>query len=215
MSSIKAIDLFSVFNTSDFFTDKPLPVLETVNKSDIKLLEMINLSKYNAYVAGGAALRWYQGLPAKSHDIDIWFESQIDMRLMSSEFSPRYSLRYSSDNAETFEITVDNNTYRVQLIKPKKQQTIQEIIESFDITVTQVATNGTHWWIGKNFAQDLKHRRLRFNKLSAISSKRLIKYWAYGFEPDSSTLQSIIDNPETIWNYENTTAGDDYDHVII
>jgi len=92
----------------------------------------------------------------------------------------------------------------VQLIKREFYETPESIIDDFDITVCQIATDGKRIWTSEHFARDVAHKRLRFNKLSAGSAKRLVKYWVYGYEPTELELNTIFAATTLNWS-----AGDD------
>lgn len=116
----------------------------------------------------------------------------------------------SSDRAETYEIYSDEDgPHKIQLIKTRYHEDINELVNSFDISVCQIATDGSRWYVGENFIQDLNDRRLRITQYNQHSLKRMIKYWAYGFTPDDETIQRVIDNSTTKWAYE-TSENEDY-----
>jgi hypothetical protein len=182
----------------------------TVHKNDEGLMNFLNISKYNAVVAGGAALRWYQNLPVESHDVDIWFTCEEDFNTMDEYLKMNSTIRYSSQYANTYDVHEKSASWTVQLIKPKKQLSPAELVKTFDISISQVATDGNRWFIGSHFIEDLKNRRLRILNPQPKSVKRLVKYLIYGFVPDDDQLLAVINDPTTIWNYETINL-EDYD----
>lgn len=184
--------------------------------NDNKLLELINIKKYNAVVAGGAAMRWYQGNSVGAHDVDVFFPDEGSFGEMFNDFGKKnYPQTFSSDQAVTYNIYVDDTEYKVQLIKIRyfgNMDNIQELLKSFDITVTKVATDGNNWYLGDDFATDLKNKVLRFTHYTPKTLRRLIKYWAYGFQPDSSTITSITNDKSVTWVYENSI--EDYGNEV-
>ena len=42
------------------------------------------------------------------------------------------------------------------------------------------------------------------NNFKPSSLKRLIKYWTYGYTPSDELLQSLIDNGEIEWIFDNS-----------
>lgn len=119
----------------------------------------------------------------------------------------------SSDRAETYEVIFDgcDSPYKIQLIKTRYTTDIMDLINSFDISVSQVATDGQRWYVGEHFIQDLKDRRLRIKEYNQHSLKRMLKYWSYGFMPTDDTIQHVIDNPGTTWYYEDSSSEDYHD----
>ncbi len=187
------------------------PRSSLVHAEDYKIYEFLNIEKYNAIIAGGCALSWYQHQPVGLKDIDLWFDTQDHLNEMS-RFLSDYSFNrraFQSANAETWECTADNNkTYRIQLIKNYFYTDIHEVINNFDISVCQIATDGNTWYHSDQFCADLKEKRLRFVKNTPGSLKRLIKYWGYGFQPDDNTLHMIINNSQIKWDFSEETDGD-------
>lgn len=112
----------------------------------------------------------------------------------NTENAVTYTLGVASKNGD---IDEDFPIWKVQLIKRKFYDTVQEVIDDFDITVCQIALDEFVKPVtGKLFAEDVAAKRLRFNRLSPGSAKRLIKYWTYGYTPSDEVLQSVIDHPD-------------------
>jgi len=184
------------------------------------LKSMVHSSKQSKWwIAGGTALNWYQGKPCDS-DVDIFFRSQQGMQRMFDNlckqnqlqniwqnFSPTsYSIynTTATENAFTFKVECSHRSWDVQLIKREYFETAEAVIDDFDITVSQIATDGSYTTVGKWFARDVRNRRLRFHKISKGSAKRLVKYWCYGYEPTDQEIKQITSMPKLIWE-----AGED------
>ena len=118
--------------------------------------------------------------------------------------------RHQSDNAITYTVTISGASHplwKVQLIKRRFYKTIEEVIDDFDISVCQIATDSYNKVVtSKHFAEDFAARRLRFVSTTPSSAKRLIKYWTYGFTPTDEDIQSVIDCPDL----DITRREDDY-----
>lgn len=107
--------------------------------------------------------------------------------------------KHSTNNAITYTVSIDKDhpTWKIQLIKRNYYNTVKDVIDDFDITVCQIALdNIVEPVVGPQFAEDVAAKRLRFNKVTPGSAKRLIKYWTYGYIPSDNTLQLVIDYPE-------------------
>lgn len=188
----------------------------TVHSDDKVIFNFLNPTKYKAIIAGGCALAWYQNQPVGKRDIDIWFPNETHFNKLSNWLLSHSFCRktYDTKDAETWEVrNSSTNQYRVQLIKNRFYKDQKDILDAFDITVCQIATDGNTWWHSDQFCQDLKDRRLRLTKTHPSSVKRLIKYWTYGYQPDDTALQMIIDNPETTWDFV-TTTDEEYANAI-
>lgn len=183
----------------------------TIHSSDISLVKRLNLHKYDAYVAGGAALAWYQHKSAAYRDIDVWFTKLDNFHRMNEDFRLKDSPRFETENAVTYRMIDHNNVYKVQLIK-LHTGTTEEILNKFDFSICQVATDGSSWFLGEHFVQDLKDKRLRVLRHHPKIIRRLLKYWANGYKPDDSTLLDIMNNKNTLWNFDSEENGEDYDN---
>jgi hypothetical protein len=184
------------------------------------LKSMVRSSKQSKWwIAGGTALNWYQGKPCNS-DVDIFFRSESGMQRMFDKlseqnqhqniwenFSPTgYSIQNTmcTENAVTFKIECSQRSWDVQLVKREYFETAEAVIDDFDITVCQIATDGNDTAVGEWFARDVRNKRLRFHKIGKGSAKRLVKYWCYGYEPTDEEIKKITSDPKLIWQ-----AGDD------
>lgn len=156
--------------------------------------------KKGPWIAGGACLRWYQGLPVGENDIDIFCRSpkQVQEVIERIKSYGRYSTKHESDNALTLSYhNKDSKYWTLQVIKRKHFNDMQEVIDNFDITVCQVGTDGNYWALGNNTAKDIRERNLRMNRpLQPDAAKRLLKYWTYGYRPVEGLLEDIRNNPE-------------------
>ena len=242
--------------------EKKQKKFNTIHHDDMIAVDWLALHEYNAIIAGGAALRWYQGMPVESADIDIFFKShkdfenmrrhieslpndnsQMDIFPLADDFTLKKSRSLgdilksmlpksdavsssgkeasihtrknicSSERAETYEIQFfgSTNPHKIQLIKARYHEDYTDLVNTFDISVCQVATDGVHWYVGEHFIKDMRERRLRFVHQNAYSLKRMIKYWAYGFTPDDETIQSVIDYKDTMWTFEGSELEDYHD----
>ena len=108
--------------------------------------------------------------------------------------------RHASENAITYSVTMSGASHplwKIQLINRRYYDTMEEVINDFDISVCQIATDSYNKVVtGKHFAEDVAARRLRFVNTTPSSAKRLIKYWTYGFTPTDEDIQSVIDCPD-------------------
>lgn len=156
--------------------------------------------KQGPWIAGGACLRWYQGLPVGESDIDVFCSSQeqADRVIETVKSYGRYTTRYESSNAVTltYHSKEHNREWIIQIIKRRYFLSLKEVIDNFDITVCQIGTGGNDWLLGEQTAKDIRERSLRMNlPLQPDATKRLLKYWTYGYRPVEGLLFSVIDNP--------------------
>ena len=173
--------------------------------------------KQGPWIAGGAALRWYQGLTVGDNDIDVFCANarqaaEVIERIKSYG---RYEVRHESDNATTLKYHRKDEwhtNWTIQVITRRYFSSLEEIINNFDITVCQIGTTGTEWSMAPQTAQDIRGRNLRFNyPLCADAVKRLTKYWVYGYRPVPGTVEAISKNPDAVWKFDNMG---DYDNAF-
>ena len=195
-------DLFNI----DQVEKKPrkLDVLPCVHREDALPVNLIepDINK-GPWIAGGAALQWYQGKPVGLHDIDVFCRSQEQATALVAKFmSENSKLVFSSENAVTLEYsTTDNSSsWKIQIITKEFFKTVKEVVDRFDITVCKIATDGFSWHKGPQMAADLHTRTLRITQLKPDSIKRYAKYMAYGYRPVDGLFEEIL--AVTDWNIE-------------
>lgn len=190
---------------------KNLIVLQfnTVHPRDYLPVTLISPDlKSGPWIAGGAVLAWYQDKPVTS-DIDVFCKnkhqaSQVIKNVMEEYTNNMYSqVIIETENATTIRVQGQKETesWTIQVITCRYFNTLQDVIDNFDITVCQVGTAGDQWVLGSHTAKDIKERKLRFNKYTTDAAKRLVKYWVYGYEPVEGTLDAIKNNPESRWEF--------------
>jgi len=217
--------LFDIFNDFDAVSsnqkinsEKKLDIVDfaTVHKTDSEPLTIIWPDDKNGpWIAGGACLRWYQGQPVGESDIDVFCRDQIQAQHIIDEIKSygRYTVKFQSDNAVTLEYYSKSvNRWTIQVITRRYFKSLQEVIDSFDITVCQVGTGGNSWLLNPQTARDIRERNLRFRlPLQPDAPKRLTKYWTYGYRPVEGTIESICENPNTRWSF---SSDEDYQNAF-
>jgi hypothetical protein len=116
------------------------------------------------------------------------------------------SLLLKTENATTYRISY-NKDYDIQLIHRKFYPTVDDVLEDFDISVCKIAWDGNKIWTGKNFARDVNDNRLRFDSVSRNSTKRLVKYWAYGYRPADEDFEKLLSTEDLSWEFSNDEYG--------
>ena len=80
--------------------------------------------------------------------------------------------------------------WKLQIIKHKYYNSMQDIVDAFDISVCQVATAGNEWVLGDTTARDIRERNLRMiGDIRPSAVKRLLKYMAYGYRPVGGLIE--------------------------
>jgi hypothetical protein len=94
----------------------------------------------------------------------------------------------------------------VQLIRKNFYPTLEAVLDDFDITVCKIGYDGEQVITRSTFVDDVATRTLRFDTISPMSHKRLIKYMAYGYEPAPSVIADLIASENIDWE----TKGSDH-----
>ena len=191
----------------------------TVHKDDSEPLTLIwpDIER-GPWIAGGACLRWYQGLPVGDSDIDVFCANakQAADVIENIKSYGRYSVKFESENAVTLSYHSKDDyskNWTIQIITRRYFSSLEEIISNFDISVCEVGTAGNQWQLGPFTGRDIRERNLRFKiPLQPDAMKRLIKYWAYGYRPVEGTIESIQNNPNAKWQFGAET--EDYQNAF-
>ena len=203
-------------------SNKEVETLEcpTVHRDDVEAVSVIgpNLES-GPWIAGGACLRWYQGLPVGENDIDVFCRNAVQAQQTIDRIKSygRYSVKYQSENAVTIEYWDKDtssglDTTTIQIITRRYFDSIQQVIDNFDISVCEIGTCGNEWVMGNFTARDIREKNLRFKMpMQADAPKRLTKYWTYGYRPVPGTIEAIQENPNTRWVY---SSEEDYNNAF-
>ena len=182
-------------------------------------LHLIGVGKDGPWIAGGAALAWYKGETIDSlTDVDIFFANKDNFDWVDKIFNDvltnpndkldDFSKLFSKDvlvgtnpyihrshNATTIRFSIQTKIYTIQLIKARFHDNIQSVIDSFDISVCKVATDGKHFYLGENTAHDINNKILRYDgEFKMNSLPRILKYQTYGYKPTDELVQRMRDS---------------------
>lgn len=186
------------------------PQYDVVHEADIDLVTIIDPDLvHGPWIAGGAVLRWVQGLPLHHHDIDVFLKDSIQLKTIYDRLvSKDYYQIYKTDNAITLNKTVDAYNSRVQLIL-KPFPNVKSLLHNFDFSVCAVATDGNEIVCTDEFLRDYPERKLRLQGIMRDDIfKRLMKYSVYGYEPADELLDQFYERSNLISKFNGT---EDYD----
>lgn len=193
--------------------------MNIIHPDDLYAIDFIRPdAKKGPWIAGGAALRWFQGRPVGSSDIDVFCRNaEQAIKIQNRLTKTHHRIKCQTDNAITIEIYnsgdvfTDRKSWIIQIITRKFYENMQEIIDSFDISVCEIVTAGDEWILGKFTARDIREKNLRFTNIQSDAPKRLAKYWTYGYRPIEGTLEKILNNEKMRWEYD---PDHDYHHAF-
>ena len=170
-----------------------------------KILEKLpNTSEQGPWIAGGAIRRTIINKPLES-DFDFFFKDEEQMRQFCIEMGNiGFIETASNEHNKTFAGTVDKKNILVQAIIIRYYNTIEDVLDSFDFTITQFGYDGINLYCGDYSLFDLKRNKLSLHKLTyGVSTvRRMIKYTKQGFTACQGTfvdiLTNIVNNPSLI-----------------
>jgi len=200
--------------------------------------EIINFIQPNMatgpWIAGGSVIQWYRGEAVGFHDIDVFFRDEqqfLSLKNKCNTIDRYYMFDSDDDTIENVNNTVDltpaqlsimvfnsqfaetykiNNTHTVQLIKSRFYPSVTEILKHFDIVACKLATDGKYCFTNHpNTINHIERYILDMEDLVPESAiKRLLKYWAYGYQPTAELLDRFQNSVLLETNFINST---DYD----
>lgn len=179
----------------------------TVHQIDFEPVYIVRPDmKKGPWIAGGAVMRWYEGKPVGSSDIDVFCHDakQADAVIARVKQTGRCAIAHESDNAVTLKYWADGmlpeSAWTIQIIRRDFFKDAQSVIDRFDISVCKILTDGYKVALGEYTARDLRSKTLRMNMpLRNDAAKRYIKYLTYGYRPIDGLHDAIINNPGGEW----------------
>lgn len=148
-------------------------------------------------------------------DYDFFFnnQGQLDKFIENMKKIDNVEIRENKNNITmTFDYKPTDDKdgelvkIKVQLITFKFYESVYNLIDSFDFTITQFAWDGEHCYAGPYSMRDLSHNRLTVNKITyaEASMRRIYKYMKKGFYACDGFfghfLNQVIENPNTVNN---------------
>lgn len=178
-----------------------------VHDKDKALIKLLDLDINNGpWLAGGAVLSWYNNNPVGLGDFDLFFKDLKQFDEMFGRLMRNHAtIIYTSENALTLHLTIDDDVKRLQLIRKRYFNSAEEILSSFDFTICQLATDGYSVVSANKTHEHIKDKRIVLTGPPSRSViKRIIKYTSYGYTPDKELIQSILDDPDSCdWEFNN------------
>lgn len=203
------------------------PMLPLYLKKKLVIYRYLKFYKHFPFkfvIAGGTLRDYFMGMGLnRDVDIDIFFETKEDIedaiswinkkerkwgRVKYLYDANRLVANYHADGDDEYgSIDKDVVTFtylvfgsKIQFIFFKELQTCQNIINSFDFSVSAVGIDGKNLFFHNDFFNDLKNRTINIINLEGTLSTltRLSKYKDKGFAYRRSILELLVDNMNTI-----------------
>lgn len=193
--------------------------LPTVPRIDWTVVNLITPNlETGPWIAGGAPLRWFQGLPMEKGDIDVWCASDEQYAWLTKKIKDYgANERIDTKNAVTYSwsfLNIDEPTatkeFKIQLCK-QQFDSAEQLISCFDFSVCQIATDGDRFVVGEMTVPDIASKTLRIVSKRPDLLKRIVKYSAYGYTLPAAEFNEYLESDGVVWNAES----DDYDSVVL
>lgn len=197
---LKSMFEFDTFNKAKSLKDLNPLAYTCIPKYDTIAVELIEPDMHRGpWIAGGAALQWYQDKEVGLHDIDVFCRTPQQAQQLIDKLLRKYSdntqLLFKSENAYTISVIPDRyvaKSWKIQIITKEYFDNVEQVLNRFDITVCKIATDGFTWHLGPQMAADLRTRTLRMVYVKPDSIKRYSKYMAYGFMPTDGLFEQVV-----------------------
>jgi hypothetical protein len=195
-----------------------------VHEYDQRVISNIDLNlKTGPWIAGGAALSWYNGESAKSGDIDIFCANQDQYDTVTKQLheTPEFNCysMFTSENAVTYTMwdtkdgIIKAEPQKIQVIK-RFFPTLDDMFNSFDISICKIATDGLMFYLGATTAADIKNKRFTMRRPinNHVGARRCIKYITYGYTPEDDVYEELASITGSI-DFSTYQSGD-YDNAF-
>lgn len=153
------------------------------------------------WIAGGAIRNLLCGDSVTKSDIDYFFR---DVNQFSDFCTEMDRLGAIKKYENKFNTTWFLGEQKVQAISVAYYNDTISLLDSFDFTICQIATDGINLIVGEFALWDIGRKKLAVNRVTYGTStvRRMLKYAKSGFTACSGCISDILEscsrNPETI-----------------
>jgi hypothetical protein len=161
-------------------------------------LEWICNLETGPWAAGGSARKVWQGKSWKTQDVDLFFRDREQYDAVTAalmHLGHDREIVYNTDNAITYKFHMySGDTIKIQTVRKRWYEDVQAVVDDFDFGLAQFASDGVTILATEQAVQDCADNRIRLNPKSTNRSKllRLLKYTAYGFDPDDALFIKAV-----------------------
>jgi hypothetical protein len=166
-------------------------ITRPVTDSDFRdLVEWICCLETGPWVAGGSVRKVWVGQPWKIQDVDFFFKDRDQFERFNAvipALGEKTDTYYNTSNAITYKIQLrSGEVVTIQAICKDFYPNVQAVLDDFDFNLVQFASDGVQMIATPAAVDDIKHKQIQINTRSTkkINPLRVLKYAAYGFNPD-------------------------------
>lgn len=158
----------------------------------------IKINSLGPWIAGGSVMKTYLGEPLDT-DIDIFFNGTEQFLKAEASMKKNATLVKDTTFSKTYDFTIEHkgkeSKKTVQLIQFIFKEKASEIIDTFDLSVSQIAFDGERIVACDGVLEDIKNKHIRVNvdKISQPGStlKRFVKYASRGYSLSTEDLDAF------------------------
>lgn len=159
-----------------------------------RVLKALNPWEFG-WCAGGAVRRTLAGHKMDS-DFDLFFKSADDLAKWEAQKPSTLELVRETEHHKHWRGPVDGSALPVdvQAIRFKYYQSAEDVIDSFDYTITMFALDGGLLVTTPEALWDLGRRKLAIHKVTypVATMRRMLKYTSQGFTACSGAMATIL-----------------------
>lgn len=146
------------------------------------------------WIAGGAIRRTLACQKLDS-DVDYFFRDADQREAFNTAITKTGRVARRNAHAITYSVAHKDSAVIVQAISIGYYATIEDVLDSFDFTITQFGYDGADLVCGEFALWDLARKRLALHKLThGVSTvRRLIKYARQGYTACGGAIASILE----------------------
>jgi hypothetical protein len=181
---IEPIDL-NIFTALEEGEWKPVSLISSpIDPNLVTFLKPVyDYLGHNVWCAGGAVVRYLEGLTTNEADFDLFTptpEPLFHGLLASGNFSerPKGSISYN---------LIGPGYSTIQIID-REYHSLEEVLNSFDFRARMVGTDGNQLLMHRYAKEDIEHKVIKFNpgnfSISTTSLYGLVKYGNRGYKLD-------------------------------
>jgi hypothetical protein len=156
----------------------------------------------DVWLAGGA-LRGIVGEKNTINDFDVFFRNPTAYQNLISRLDQHKILKlvFSCPNnkLKTYSGIVkhdDSSFYiKIQLITPKFYDTVEELLNSFDINACRLIMDNKFLYTYRSILKDIKHREINLHNVTHPNAtfKRMLKYQSKGYKITNHAIDFFVD----------------------
>jgi hypothetical protein len=178
--------------TDTVYESAPIREFEFVGRISRQMRQLVEMMPTGKAVIAGASLAdLYNGIPTK--DIDVFFfdpAAQAEMVgfMKKNGYQPA---EFFTPGCQNFKGPGEHDV-PVQLVGFRTYDDAAHVLDGFDFTVCQLATDGTRLWRGPTTFQDVREQLLNFHRIESegkVVVERVARYLDKGYRLTSQSFK--------------------------